>query len=64
MQQPEDLENFELDVSGEVSEETNEFEGSASGTFDSEATTTGKGQYERSRHRNCRPTRDEWERVG
>lgn len=41
MQQPEDLENFELDVSGEVSEETNEFEGSASGTFDSEATTTG-----------------------
>ncbi|WP_226040598.1 hypothetical protein [Natrinema sp. DC36] len=41
MQQPDDLENFELDVSGEVSEETNEFEGSASGTFDSEATTTG-----------------------
>lgn len=40
MTQPEDLEDLQVDVSGEVSEETNEFEATASGTFDSEADST------------------------
>ncbi|QLK25176.1 hypothetical protein HYG81_13895 [Natrinema zhouii] len=41
MQQPEDLQDLSIDVSGEVSEDTNEFDATASGTFDSEAETTG-----------------------
>ncbi len=39
MQQPEDLERLDLDVEGEVSDETNEFDASATGAFASEDST-------------------------
>ena len=41
MKQPDDLESFNADVSGEVSEDTNEFDASMSGTFASESPSTG-----------------------
>ncbi|ELY70948.1 hypothetical protein [Natrinema versiforme] len=41
MQQPDDIQDLSVDVSGEVSDETNEFDASATGTFDSDATSTG-----------------------
>ncbi|MGQ3411882.1 hypothetical protein ACT4ML_06420 [Natrinema sp. LN54] len=41
MQQPEDIEDLSVDVSGEVSDETNEFDATATGTFESDATSTG-----------------------
>ena len=43
MQQPDDLESFDADVSGEVSEDANEFDASMSGTFASESPSTGTG---------------------
>ncbi|OLZ41785.1 hypothetical protein A6E15_12665 [Natrinema saccharevitans] len=39
MQQPEDLERLDLDVSGEVSDEANEFDATATGAFTSEDST-------------------------
>lgn len=39
MQQPDDLERLDLDVSGEVSDETNEFDATATGAFASEDST-------------------------
>ncbi|QCS43559.1 hypothetical protein [Natrinema versiforme] len=41
MQQPEDIKDLSVDVSGEVSDETNEFDATATGTFESDATSTG-----------------------
>ncbi|MFD1563755.1 hypothetical protein ACFR99_09365 [Haloarchaeobius amylolyticus] len=43
MERPDDLESFDADVSGEVSEDTNEFDASTSGTFDSQSTSAGTG---------------------
>ncbi len=39
MQQPDDLEQLDVDVTGEVSEDANEFDAEMSGTFDSESTS-------------------------
>ncbi|WP_224214671.1 hypothetical protein [Natrinema longum] len=41
MEQPEEVENFELDASGEVTDETNEFEATATGTFESQGGAAG-----------------------
>ncbi|MFA9414973.1 hypothetical protein [Natrinema sp. HArc-T2] len=41
MERPDDLTDLSVDVSGEVSEDTNEFDADLSGTFDSESMTTG-----------------------
>ncbi|WP_226479147.1 hypothetical protein [Natrinema amylolyticum] len=46
MKQPDELDDLEVDVSGQITDETNQFNASASGSFQSEATSTSAAATE------------------
>lgn len=62
MQQPDDLAAFDLDASGEVTDETNRFDVSASGTFGDEGGTAAPGSVHSDGH--VMATADRFETSG